>query len=160
RRAGRPQKRRTCPSSDRRRPGPPVWGLRLPVQLFRLPGPEVPAKDGHPTRTLPAAAQAATAGGGSVPGIRVSVSVRPDEETFVPGHVYPDRPPIMVISAERHTFTIGCAAPATSTEMVGFANLLVAAAHRYLDAVSAWGGDYPPEAPRMFPHHPTRWPLA
>jgi hypothetical protein len=90
-----------------------------------------------------------------VPGIRVSVSIRPDEETFVACHVYPDRPPIMVISAERHTFTIGCEATATPTEMVGFANSLVAASHRYLDAVSARGGDYPPEAPRMFPH-PTR----
>ncbi len=94
---------------------------------------------------------------GPMPAIRVSVSIRPDEETAVVCHIYPDRPPILAIFADRHTFTIGGETTAGAAQMVTFANALFAAAHRYLDAVRTRAGQDPPDdAPRMFPHHPTR----
>jgi hypothetical protein len=87
-----------------------------------------------------------------MPAIRVAVSIRPDEATDVACHVYPDRPPILVISAERHTLTVASEATATPAEMVLFADALVAASQRYREAVTVRRGEWPPDVPRMFPH--------
>jgi hypothetical protein len=88
-----------------------------------------------------------------MPAIRVSVSIRPDEETSVVCHAYPDRPPILAIFADRHTFTIGGEATASADQMAGFADALISAAHQYRDAVRARVGRHPgDDVPRMFPH--------
>jgi hypothetical protein len=65
-----------------------------------------------------------------MPAIRVDVSIRPDEETSVVCHTYPDRPPILAIFADRHTVTVGGDSAATPEQMASFADALVAAAHR------------------------------
>lgn len=87
-----------------------------------------------------------------MPAIRVAVSIRPDEATEVACHVYPDRPPILVISAERHTLTVASEASATPAEIAQFADALVLASQRYREAVSLRRGEWPPEVPRMFPY--------
>ena len=89
-----------------------------------------------------------------MPAIRVSVSIRPDEETDVACHVYPDRPPILTISADRHTFTVAAEATASRTQMTQFANALVAASHQYREAVTVRRGEWPPPDVARHQHRP------
>jgi hypothetical protein len=84
-----------------------------------------------------------------MPAIRVSVSIRPDEATEVACHVYPDRPPILVISAERHTLTLASEASASPDDMANFADALIAACHQYREAVTVRRGAWPPALPRL-----------